>query len=148
MIGFKQLVYLLIFSSILLCNFANAQENKIPSADDRIADVFGIDYIIRMLDESPQRLAYLTYYLENSYFIDDLPVGKQYSSTDDILDKNGNVGNLIIDLYDLTNFNVLNFNFKRNQKTRTFYQIGDSNKMIVFYSQNEFLKGYNEQRSE
>lgn len=143
MLGLKQPIYLLIFSGMLFCSFVNAQVNNSFPIDQRILEMYEMDYIERMHNQSPQRLTYLTYYLDHSYFITNLPPGKVYPSTDNVSDKNGTVGNLTIDCNDLTNFNVLKFNFKRKQKTRTFYQIGDSEQMIVFYSQDEFLKSYN-----
>lgn len=144
----KKIIYPLLLLTLIVRIDVYGQNTTPSNTDFRILETYGIDYVNRMELESQNRLTYLTYFLEHSYFIMDCPKGKPYEDINSIPDKNGVVGNLIIDINNLSAFNVLNYNFTRDQKTRTFYKIGNTGKMIVFYSQDEFLKNYKEFLSE
>ena len=144
----KKIIYPLLLLTLIVRIDVYGQNTTPSNTDFRIVETYGVDYVNRMDLESPNRLTYLTYFLEHSYFIMDYPKGKTYEDINSIPDKNGVVGNLIIDINNLSAFNVLNYNFTREQKTRTFYKIVNTGKMIVFYSQDEFLKNYNEFLSE
>ena len=144
----KIFMYPLLLLALIYNDCVYGQDTTSSNTDFRILETYGVDYVNRMELESPNRLTYLTYFLEHCYFIMDYPKGKPYEDINSVTDKNGVVSNLIIDVNNLSTFNVLNYNFKREQKIRTFYKIGNTGKMIVFYSQDDFLKKYNEFLSE
>ncbi|MBL4653314.1 MAG: hypothetical protein JKY53_10700 [Flavobacteriales bacterium] len=133
-------------SALLLLTISDglAQGFNAYRIDPRIVEAFGEDYVIKMQREAPHRLQYLLFFLDSSYYIRDLPSGKEYTDILSLTNKNGTIRNLTIDLTDLASFNVLLFDIPRSQRSRMFYKIGNTGKVIVFYSGKEFIKKFNE----
>lgn len=125
------------------------ENNQLKNFDSRLIEFYGENYLLELSKKSPNQIEYLSYFLDNSYYITDVPVGK----TDQIIDITEveinpkyllNNDRPKLDFIDLKNLNVLVYNFKRNRHSRTLYKLGNTGKMIVFYSQEEFIKTFNE----
>lgn len=128
-----------IFLTVLTVNFGGmkvfSQNEKrgIPAiADRRLTEVFEKDYIQKLETENPQIVQYYNYFLDNSYYIDPFPLGKDFEYS-------------TVEIGDIRNINPLKLNLKRSKDKRTYYRIGTSDKLLVFYSEDEFAKKLNAQ---
>ena len=113
----------------------NVKKNTYPSSlegiDSRLLDVYSKDYLQQLQTDNPDLLLYLTYFLDNSFYISELPPKKEKFYT-------------TVPGVNPNNFNVLNLKLERDQYKRKYYQLGNSDKLLIFYSNQEFAKKFNE----
>lgn len=123
--------YLAILFTLVFTGSVVAQTKANITPDQRLYECFDAGYIDHIKNNSPQLLQYLNFSLDNSYYLDEVPTEK------DLFYEN-------IPAFDVANFNVFKLNLKKQKSLRTYYRIGNTNKLIVFYSEDEFAKKLNE----
>lgn len=136
-----RLIFLGVFL-IAIIGTSNAQSSK-QFPDSRLFDCFDKSYIELLESKNPDLIVYYNFFLDNSYFITELPTEKINSSkiqTLKPLDKFKNSKTNIASL------NILKYDVKRFYDEYSFYRIGTTNKILVFYSEKEFMIKYNEHR--
>ena len=114
--------------------------------DQRILDVYGTTHTNFLMDKAPERIAYLNYFLDNSYEVVEITY-----HPDEKLPKVSSVslntkysGPMTRPTFDVNNFNVLLYNFKRNKSIKTLYRVDDTNKVIAFYAEEKIAEAFNQ----
>lgn len=103
-----------------------AQNNGLVEPDPRLFQVMDREYVLRLQSESPEILTYYNFFLDHSYYIDPLPAGKEpFWET--------------IPFFDPATDNILSLKLKRDRMHRKYYRIGNSDKLLVMYSDQEFM---------
>jgi len=132
--------YLSLLTIFFLVSFISSQN---PQPDKRLLDYFGQEKLDILMKNSPDIIYYYNFYLDNSWIIEELPQEKLNSKS--ILgvislatNSSGNI--------DLQNINILKLNIKREYYSKTYYRIANTNKVIIFLSEEEFMKNYNKHR--
>ncbi len=124
--------------------FIGAYAGKSPETEKKVMDYLGKESYEFVLKKNPDIIKYYIYFIENSYYIADIPKEKS-GSTKDIktavipLKSNGDI--------DIVAMNVLKLNLKRDFYNRTYYQIEGTQKLLVFYSEVEFMENFNKAKS-
>ncbi|MBT6685226.1 MAG: hypothetical protein HOB05_02760 [Bacteroidetes bacterium] len=135
-----------IFSVILLClliiDISATAQNKssdIFSPDNRLFDCFENSYIEMLQEKNPSLIMYYNFFLDSSYYVVDLPAEKQeFVNKLESLD----LGND----QDIKCVNVLKYDIKLDFEKITYFRLGNTQKMIVFYSGKELFEKYNDYR--
>ena len=140
----KFLIYVLLvafsisYSSILL-----AQNNIEP--DKRLNSKYSQEYLTNLIHNNPETLEYLNFCLDHSYYIitddnhklgDCQPLVPIDNSTKQIAD------NYLVS-GDITKFNYLDYKFEISYNERSFYRIGNTDNIVVFYSSKEMAEKFN-----
>lgn len=123
--------FLLILPSLIIAQ----SETTTPTIDERLYEVFEVDFLERLQAQSPSQLQYYNFFLDNAYQIETLKAGKTSTYKEVIID-------------DLENVNILKIikdqQLKRDYNNRTFYKIADTNKLLVLISEKEYAKKFNQ----
>ena len=115
-----------------------------PVPDSRLSEVFSEKYIVKALYYNPQVIDYWNYYLDNSYkVVDNIPEDKlsTYENLSDVIKTKQDFQ----PSFDEANFNVLMFAPTLFKEQESAYRMGDTDKLIVFYSKDDFLAAFNAQ---
>ncbi len=113
--------------------------------DSRISDAYGQQYANELSDNNLNRLNYLNYFLDHSYEFKTI----KYDSNEKFpkisefikVQKNKDIKPY---KFDLNHFNVLMYSLERDRKLRKTYRVDDSDLVIIFYSEDEFIMKMNE----
>lgn len=134
------LILLLVLSafSILAQSEKNIEPKQIV-ADARLSEAFGNDFVERIIAENPSLVQYYNFFLDNSYYIAELPQEK----TEFI---NSLPSLSISPQSDLSKINVLNYDVQLNFDKETYFRMQNSNKVMVFYSGEELNEKFNAHR--
>ncbi len=142
---------LMIFSIISF-----AQDNVFnPKPDERLFECFDSTYIETLIKTESVMILYMNFFLDSSYFITDIPKGKEIMITDIRtvtivkMKKDGKKQffNEDLDPFKPVSFNVYKYNFTRNFNQKSFYKLGDTGKMLVFYSGEELNNTFNKYKN-
>ncbi|MCF8370629.1 MAG: hypothetical protein K9H64_03335 [Bacteroidales bacterium] len=107
--------------------------------DSRLVEAFGQSFADRLVQENSNLLVYYNFFLDNSYYITELP--------DDKADFFESLTKLpIAPDTDPKNINVLKYEIKLKFDKETYFRMSDSNKVMVFYSGEKLNEKYNEHR--
>lgn len=139
---------------VFLFNSFDSFAQSGTKVDQRLYDVYETSHIENLKVKNPELLKYYTYFLDNSYYILDLPAGKEnaYQSIYNVKaaeikgqpsKENFNEDPAIVGT---TKFNPLKYEFIRDKSKRIGYKLGKQNKAVIFYSEDEFSKMFNEIR--
>jgi len=111
------------------------------TANSKIIEVYGEKEVANLSDN---RISYLNYYLDNSYEIREISKEKdeKFTLLSDLLLESKTANKFILDT-DVNNINILKYNIKRANKLRTTYRLDNTNKVLVFYSNEEFTENFN-----
>jgi len=111
------------------------------TADSKIIEVYGEKEVANLSDN---RINYLNYYLDNSYEIREISKEKdeKFTLLSDLLLESKTDNKFILDT-DINNINILKYNIKRANKLKTTYRLDNTNKVLVFYSNEEFTENFN-----
>jgi len=136
---------LMLIVIITLSNTVNAQSINVEP-DQRITDVYGTTYTNNLKTNSPERIDYLNFLLDNSYTIVEREsfVGEKMPKVSSVSLNTKHTGPITRPAFDVNNFNMLLYNFKRNRKIKTQYRVDNTNKVIVFNSEEENAKAFNQ----
>ncbi len=135
---------ILLLSLILMGIGAFAQSLPI---DSRLYAKYSEEDLLNMQQNLPSKLEYLNWFVENSYVIKDVanPEGLDYPKLK-YLDKDTKMLGSEVNEYDAENFNIMEFGFEISQKSSNAYLIGNTGKLLVFYSGKDLTNLYNEYR--
>jgi hypothetical protein len=111
------------------------------TANSKIIEVYGEKEVSNLSDN---RINYLNYYLDNSYKIREISFEKneKFTLLSDLLLESKTTNKFILDT-DVNNINILKYNIRRDNKLRTAYRLDNTNKVLVFYSNEEFTENFN-----
>lgn len=137
-------IMLALILIIMLSNPVSAQSNSVEP-DQRITDVYGATYTNNLKTNSPERIAYLNFLLDNSYTIVEREsfIGEKIPKVSSATLNTKHTGPITRPAFDVNNFNLLLYNFKRNRKIKTQYRVDNTNKVIVFNSEEENANAFN-----
>jgi len=135
---------ILLLSLILMGIGAFSQTLPI---DSRLYAKYSEEDLLNMQQNLPSKLEYLNWFVENSYVIKDVanPEGLNYPKLK-YLDKETKMLGSEVNEYDAENFNIMEFGFEISQKSSNVYLIGNTGKLLVFYSGKDLTNLYNEYR--
>jgi len=130
-----------------LTNSLNAQNSSIIP-DQRIIDAYGTEHTNKLVTQAPERIAYLNYFLDHSYVIVERAssIGEKIAKVSSVDLRNKSNTLITRPNFDVNNFNVLQYNFKRNRKIKTQYRVDNTNKVIIFYSEEEIAEAFNQSK--
>lgn len=132
--------FILIFS--VLSFSLNAQTSNILetiSPDARIYEAFDNEFVNELKSDNPTLILYYNYYLDNAYYISELPADKnEFLSSLTSLDLDENIK--------LSEINILKLKLDLNFEQQTYYRIGKSDRVLIFYSGVELNNKFNDYR--
>lgn len=134
-----------LFTFLLFFIAIGMQAGKSPETEKKVMDYLGKESYDFVMQKNPDIIKYYYYFIENSFYITDVPKEKAAGSNPDMqtavvpLKPNGEV--------DLVALNVLKLNLKRDFYNRTYYLIEGTQKLLVFYSEVEFMENFNKAKS-
>ena len=105
--------------------------------------------LLDMQQNRPRDLEYLNWFVENSYVIKEVvnPDVLNYPKLK-YMDKETKMEGREANEYDAENFNIMEYGFEISAKSSNVYKIGDTGKLLIFYSSRDLTKLYNEYRRE
>jgi hypothetical protein len=138
----------LIYSALLVILMATklfAQRESTANYNQKLVDFYGTEYLNNLTTNNPGALKYISYFVDNGYWIEDSPkdisdfqdinsVDRIVSKTNPDISKTSTLGAEL--------FNILTYNIQAKEN-KQYYRIGDSNKLIVVYSRAEILSAVN-----
>lgn len=121
---------------LLFCIFVSypsfaQNETKEVIPDPRLKDYYPKEQLDKMVKNAPAMVEYMNFFLDNAYFITEIPPQKKIEAP-------------YVEIKDFNNININALGLKREQNTRTYYKIAGTSKMLVCYSNEEFTKKFNE----
>jgi len=133
-------LFLLIFT-VLSFNL-NAQTSNILETitpDARIYVAFDNDFVNELKADNPALILYYNFYLDSAYSISELPADKnEFLSNLTSLDLDDNIKT--------SEINILKLDLDLNFEQQTYYRIGKSDRVMIFYSGKEFNEKFNDYR--
>jgi hypothetical protein len=134
-----------IFLSMGIVLFA---QNEV-SPDSRLLAKYQEQDLQNMLANSPEKIDFLNFTLDNSYVVIDvesekaqsLPVLHYFNKMDKA------IGAAVVSINE-GSLNIYDYYFDRKLDKAVTYRIGDTGKAIVFYSNKELTHAYNQYRNE
>ena len=150
--GFKSVFATLVVAGWLAIAPASAQINNISQVDQRIVEAYGTEAVNQLIAEEPQRLEYLEFYLDNSYYLFNhaAKAGSGIPMISEVAKNTQNKAPEQITFPAPSNFetfNALLWQFETHPTKRTVYGIDGTNKVLMFYSDKELEQKYNEYKS-
>jgi len=131
------------FTSTLILGFLLFSSFTKVIPDARLVDYLGEEKLAILQKNDPDIIVYYNYFLDNSYIIQTLPADKL---------KGGNYKTLNLPLrggkVDTKKLNVLKLDIQRKYDQRVYYKIADSQEVLIFLSEKEFMKKYNAYRKQ
>ena len=128
------LTLLLLLFSIL--SIAQTKSKNNVEIDQRLYEVFEKKYLTDLQTQNPNLLRRWSFYLDNAFYITDFPKEK------------GTPDFPIIEIVDLNHLNILSLekdqNIRKDFKKRMKYKIKGTEKVLVYYSGEEFNQKLNE----
>lgn len=139
LIFFRLPVLFLLVIAFLSGIKAIGQNSTDPVPDARLQSVYKHSKLMKMVNKEPEKLQYLTYFLDHSWFISEGAKEKTVSGTDIYQVSRKKQKSLKfnedISVFETKIFNPLLYNFEIDPVHYTFYPIGNTGKVLVFYPQ-------------
>jgi hypothetical protein len=140
----KKLFIVFLSMFVMSITIAQAQSNQ---PDPKLIEGFGQETVDFYIQNAPELIAYYNFFVNYSYKIVDLPQEKM-SELDNIPSfqiKEKFISEPVdYSEQGLQNLNILKYDFKLDQIGSMIYKIGNTNKLIVFYSGKEIQTMFNE----
>ena len=115
----------------------NSTEILPQNPDDRLVEAFGKADVEQLEKVRPRSIAYYNFYLDHAYRIVEMPTDKSdYLASLRALDIDPNASK--------SEINVLKFKLNLTHDKQTSFRMRQSNKIMVFYSGEEFNKMFEE----
>ncbi|MCP3929290.1 MAG: hypothetical protein GY705_09345 [Bacteroidetes bacterium] len=131
----KHLFFCTILIFFTLNLLAQSDKKEKPKIDNRLYEVYSENYLQRLQDENPFLIQRWNYYLDHAWYIIEYPNEKK------------DAGYPSIHISNLDDFNIILLEkenrLERDFKKRKIYKIETTNKVLVFYSGEEFNKKLN-----
>jgi len=137
----------LVFA-LLYVGVAVAQKQVEITPDQRVVESYGHEFIDNLQNTNTDRIDYLNFYVEHSWYLAEIPLrnDEKFPKVSDVI--NPKFAPTLTDQgFDVSNPNILPYNFKRFQETESVYRIDNTNQVIVFYPIEDFMNSYNQSRS-
>ncbi|MBU0764457.1 MAG: hypothetical protein KJ607_06460 [Bacteroidetes bacterium] len=100
-------------------------------------------YINNLLNNNPEIVVYLNFFVNNSWRIIDKPDKEiDCSKLSKINPETGEILEDPITSEDLEDFNIYRYNYRMDPDKRTYYTLGDTDKILIVLSDNELSKLY------
>ena len=117
--------------------------------DSRLYAKYSEEDLLDMQQNRPRDLEYLNWFVENSYVVKEVadPEVLNYPKLK-YMDKETKMEGREANEYDAENFNIMEYGFEISAKSSNVYKIGDTGKLLIFYSSRDLTKLYNEYRRE
>ena len=133
----------IILLSMLVISGITAFSQTIP-IDSRLYAKYSEEDLLDMQQNRPQDLDYLNWFVENSYVIKDVvnPGVLDYPKLK-YMDRETKMEGSEVTDFDAENFNIMEYGFEIS-KSSNVYLIGNTGKILVFYSSDDLTKLYNE----
>jgi len=142
----KKLVTLFVLS--IIATTALLSQNQY--VDIRLASIFSEEYIEHLEQNSPQKIDYLNYCLDNSFIIVDMGIEKAdqlpYLKYCDPINKI--IGDIVEELGDCEQINIHLFDVEQQYDRGVSYRIGDTGKAIIFKSQKQLVEDFKKYQNE
>ncbi len=123
--------YIITFSALLCClcvGFSSFAQNN-DQLDERLLAKFSENELGKLTTEE---VAYWTYFLDHAYEIQDIPKGKVDGVTNTVQLSSTRIEDV----------NLFELGLTPHEFARTYYRIGETNKMILLYGQSEIDKNF------
>ncbi|MFC2100291.1 hypothetical protein ACFLRZ_00530 [Bacteroidota bacterium] len=139
-------------SNQVKAGMSNQMDEAFYRPDPRLYECYDSTFLDTLKIYRSDLIIYLNFFLDNAYFIADLPPNKSLNIPDvsevpliprKDSDKYRNF-DLNVEGYNPANWNMLRYNFKRSFDDRTYYKLGNTGKVLVFYSGSELNEMFNE----
>lgn len=100
-----------------------------------------------MQQNRPADLEYINWFVENSYVIKEVanPDALNYPKLK-YMDKDTKMEGSEVTEFDAATFNIMEYGFEIAAKSSNVYMIGNTGKILVFYSSDDLTKLFNEYR--
>jgi len=130
-----KIIYALLLFSLPLLSMA--QRSEAVTLDDRLHEVFDRSYLESLQTANPTLLQRWNYYLDHAWYLTDYPHGK------------GKLDFPVVHIDDLEKINILQLekeqHLQRDWRKRMKYRIEGTDKVLVYYSGEEFVQKLNQQ---
>ena len=140
LMAMRNIFTVLIFSVL----FINMYAQDVVEPDDRLYARYSNEQIEYLLLNSPQLIEFRNFELDNSWEILEVEKDKSenYPPLQYFNPKTGEKLNEVEDVVD-SDFNLYQYYFQRKHSHRSFYKIGDTNKVLIIYSGKELINLFN-----
>ena len=108
--------------------------------DNRLIEKYSTEYLTKLSNEQPQLLEFLTFNLDNSYYIMDICEDTKYDVLYELDENKIRKDNPAI--VDLENINIYNYDIELKLDRKVVYKIHNTNIALVFYSKNELVNNF------
>lgn len=143
--------FLFVLCNLYFFNIINAQEIKI---DNRITEAFPVEYINELRLNNPDQLLFLNYFLDNAWYVDNLPHEKlagikslkSIENSDNL--SVSEISQILSDSKRKKEFNILKYKIERNPKGETVYKINDQGLVLIIYNNDVIMQGFNHYRNQ
>ena len=134
----------IILLSMLVISGITAFSQTIP-IDSRLYAKYSEEDLLDMQQNRPYDLEYLNWFVENSYVI------KEVENPDVLdfpklkyMDRETKMEGAEVTVFDAENFNIMEYGFEILGNSSSVYKIGNTGKLLVFYSSRDLTKLHNE----
>ena len=119
--------------------------SQVSQIDSRLYAKYSEEELLDMQQNRPYDLEYLNWFVENSYVIKDVanPEALNYPKLK-YMDKETKMESSEVTEFDADNFNIMEYGFEILARSSNVYLIGNTGKILVFYSSSDLTKLYNE----
>ena len=145
-----------ILGIITIMVFSLSSFSQEKTIDKRIVEVFGEERANSMFSNKASQLYNIMLFkLDNSYQVVD--IGEKVKTKEikllsnvSVREKKGvvNKGGTPLEEYKEGRLNVLQYYFRTEKNTKTFYLIDGTTKCLMFYSDNELIENFKKQNNE
>ena len=118
--------------------------SQVSQIDSRLYAKYSEEDLLNMQQNRPQDLDYLNWFVENAYIV------KEVANPDVLnypklryMDKETKMEGSEVTEFDAENFNIMEYGFEISAKSSNVYLIGNTGKILVFYSSDDLTKLYN-----
>ena len=135
------LAYVFIFASVIFnLNAQTPFDLKTVNPDARLSEAFDQAFVTKLQKENPALVLYYNFYLDSAYYISILPADKnEFLETLESIDVDNNI--------ETSEINILKYDLKLSFDQRTYYRIGSSDRVMIFYSGQELNDKFNDYRA-
>ena len=114
--------------------------------DSRLYAKYSEEELLDMQQNHPADLEYINWFVENSYVIKEVANPEELSYPRlKYMDKETKMEGSEVTEFDAENFNIMEYGFEIS-KSSNVYLIGNTGKILVFYSSDDLTKLFNEYR--
>lgn len=138
----KKIILLFVLVISMITAFS-----QVSQIDSRLYAKYSEEELLDMQQNRPADLEYINWFVENSYVIKDVadPSVLNYPKLK-YMDKETKMEGSEVTEFDAATFNIMEYGFEIAAKSSNVYLIGNTGKILVFYSSDDLTKLFNEYR--